>query len=288
MLPRPPVVVPVAALDLVGGGGRPPAEAVGEAIATWRRNLACGAVTAIRMHGRAEATWDRDAAVDQDAVDGLVRLLDLEPIEVNLFRGVSPPVEQPAGLRRPGRRPGARRRRPHRRADDGTVHSLHAYFLRPGDPTVPILYEVDRIRDGRSFTTRRVVAIQHGKADLQPVGVVPRGTSRASTTRRPMPDDVAAARVAADLQGALGRQGRAARRVVRPAPPDRHPPRRRRAPTDRTQPARRPRQQVWLRAAGRLPDDPILHTCVLTYASDMTLLDTAAAPPRRRVRRATS
>src|SRR5688572_1851638 len=98
-----------------------------------------------------------------DALDGLLELLDLEPIEVNIFRGRSPDEERQrvfggqvagqalvaAGLTV---------------ADGRRVHSLHAYFLRPGDPAIPILYEVDRIRDGKSFTTRRVVAIQHGEA----------------------------------------------------------------------------------------------------------------------------
>ena len=93
----------------------------------------------------------------------LISILDLEQLEVNLFRGVSPHEDrqrvfggQVAGqaLVAAGRTVDPERR----------VHSLHAYFLRPGDPLVPIVYEVDRIRDGRSFTTRRVVAIQHGKA----------------------------------------------------------------------------------------------------------------------------
>ncbi len=100
----------------------------------------------------------------QEALDELITLLDLEPIEVNLFRGLSPDEDrqrvfggQVAGqalvaaartVEEPGR----------------LVHSLHAYFLRPGDPKVPIVYEVDRIRDGKSFSTRRVVAIQHGRA----------------------------------------------------------------------------------------------------------------------------
>src|SRR3954465_8059994 len=97
------------------------------------------------------------------ALDDLIALLDLEPLEVNLFRGVSPEEDrqrvfggQVAGqaLVAAGRTVEA----------DRSVHSLHAYFLRPGDPNVPILYEVARIRDGKSFTTRRVVAIQHGKA----------------------------------------------------------------------------------------------------------------------------
>ena len=101
---------------------------------------------------------------NQAALDNLIKLLDLEVIEVNMFRGASTDEDrqrvfggQVAGqalvaaartIDEPGR----------------MVHSLHAYFLRPGDPTTPILYEVDRIRDGRSFTTRRVVAIQHGRA----------------------------------------------------------------------------------------------------------------------------
>ena len=89
------------------------------------------------------------------------------------------------------RSPARRSSPPAARSSAATSHSLHAYFLRPGDPTIPILYEVDRIRDGRSFTTRRVVAIQHGKADLQPLGVVPRRRSRprppAARPRRSIP-----------------------------------------------------------------------------------------------------
>ena len=97
------------------------------------------------------------------ALDGLIELLDLEPIEVNIFRGLSPDEERQRvfGGQVAGQALVAAGRTVE---DDKRVHSLHAYFLRPGDPRVPILYEVDRIRDGRSFTTRRVVAIQHGRA----------------------------------------------------------------------------------------------------------------------------
>src|SRR5438094_7367269 len=100
----------------------------------------------------------------QDAVDDLVALLDLEAIEVNIFRGVSPDEQRQRvfGGQVAGQALVAAARTVD--PDHGQVHSLHAYFLRPGDPTIPILYEVDRIRDGRSFTTRRVVAVQHGKA----------------------------------------------------------------------------------------------------------------------------
>src|SRR5712691_9374372 len=110
----------------------------------------------------ADRTPPQLAPSGQAKVDALVRLLDLEPIEVDIFRGVSPQVSlqrvfggQVAGqaLVAAGRTVPA----------DRLVHSLHAYFIRPGDPTVPIVYTVDRVRDGRSFTTRRVTAIQHGK-----------------------------------------------------------------------------------------------------------------------------
>src|SRR2546423_13562431 len=114
----------------------------------------------------------RDAAAGLDAaagsggqqvVDHLVALLDLEKIEENIFRGVSPseaPVRVFGGQVAGQALVAAGRTVPEERK----VHSLHAYFIRPGDPSIPIVYEVDRIRDGRSFTTRRVVAIQHGKA----------------------------------------------------------------------------------------------------------------------------
>ena len=101
--------------------------------------------------------------MSQAAVDALIALLDLEPIEVNIFRGASPPAErqrvfggQVAGQALVA---AARTVEP-----DSRVHSLHAYFLRPGDTRIPILYMVDRIRDGLSFVTRRVTAVQHGRA----------------------------------------------------------------------------------------------------------------------------
>src|SRR5207253_10111186 len=96
------------------------------------------------------------------ALDALIELLDLESIEVNIFRGLSPDERRQRVFG--GQVAGQALVAAGRTVDRGAVHSLHTYFLRPGDPTVPILYTVDRIRDGRSFTTRRVVAIQHGKA----------------------------------------------------------------------------------------------------------------------------
>ena len=96
------------------------------------------------------------------SLEFLVDLLDLEPIEVNIFRGTQPNEERQRVFG--GQVAGQALMAAGRTVDHGRVHSLHSYFLRPGDPNVPILYEVDRIRDGRSFTTRRVVAVQHGRA----------------------------------------------------------------------------------------------------------------------------
>ena len=92
------------------------------------------------------------------AIENLVALLDLEPLEEDLFRGLSPKV----GWQRVfgGQVIGQALVAAGRTLEDRPVHSLHGYFMRPGDPKIPIIYEVERIRDGRSFSTRRVVAIQ--------------------------------------------------------------------------------------------------------------------------------
>ena len=232
----------------------------------------------------------------QDSVDLLVRLLDLEPIEVNIFRGVSPEEDrqrifggqvagqalvaaartlEPEPSRGRGPSGPARSTESGERVHpDRHVHSLHAYFLRAGDPKVPILYEVDRIRDGRSFTTRRVVAIQHGKAIFNMAAsfqVEEPGFEHAFdmpdvTPPEDLPDLRERAKAYGDDIGAW---------IDRPRPIDiRHVDW---LPPDRKAPLP-PRQNVWLRADGRLPDDPLIHTIVLTYASDLTLLDTSMLP----------
>ncbi len=211
--------------------------------------------------------------MSQEAVDALCKLLDLEPIEVNIFRGVSPDEERQRVFG--GQVAGQALVAAARTVEPGrSVHSLHAYFLRPGDPTVPILYEVDRIRDGRSFTTRRVVAIQHGRAifNLQASFQVPEDGLE---HQDPMPDSPPpeeledfATRMAPykeQFGSYFDRPRPIDMRYVDWNPPDRRDP----LP---------PFQRVWLRANGALPDDPVLHACVLTYASDMTLLDTALLP----------
>jgi acyl-CoA thioesterase-2 len=161
-----------------------------------------------------------------------------------------------------------------RTVEMGRPHSLHAYFLRPGDPTVPILYEVDRIRDGRSFTTRRVVAIQHGRAifnlsasfHVDEVGM----EHQFPMPDVPEPDGLESMVTRLEPYRALLGEW-----FDRPHPIDQRPigelPYSNRASKD-------PVQRLWIRADGRLPDDPLLHACIAAYASDMSLFDTLLAP----------
>ncbi len=218
-----------------------------------------------------------DVASGATPLDRLVHLLDLERVEVDIFRGrtaeeglqrvfggqVAGQALVAAGRTVPLERP---------------VHSLHAYFLRPGDPAHPIVYTVDRIRDGRSFTTRRVVAVQHGKAiftlaasfqEPEPGGLEhavpmpqvpgPEGLDRLETRMAPYADEP------------LGAW------YTRPRPIDvryvADPPR-----VARETGRREPCSRVWMRADGTLPDDPLLHVCAVTFASDMTLLEATLLP----------
>jgi acyl-CoA thioesterase-2 len=222
------------------------------------------------------ARQDREVTA---ALDDLIDVLDLEPIEVNIFRGVSPNDKRQRvfGGQVAGQALVAAGRTVVGHGQTGTargVHSLHAYFLRPGDPNVPILYEVDRIRDGRSFSTRRVVAIQHGRAIFN-LSASFHIDEEGVTHQAPMPE-------APDPETLPTFQERMAPFAEklgdwysRPRPIDV------RYVTDPKRIAttgRPPRQQVWMRADGPLPDDPLLHACVVAYASDMTLLDTVIMP----------
>lgn len=216
-----------------------------------------------------------ELASGQAAVDALVRLLDLEALGDDRFLGMSPPVGpqrvfggQVAGqaLVAAGRTVDPERQ----------VHSLHGYFVRPGDPTEPITYTVENIRDGRSFSVRRSVAQQHGKviffmsasfhgpedgldhheaapADVPPPEEVPTMAERLAKyperagiwSMIPRPIDVRY----------VGEPG-----WVRPG----------------NRPAS-PTQRVWMRIDGKLPDDPLVHACALAFASDLTLLDSVLA-----------
>jgi acyl-CoA thioesterase-2 len=207
---------------------------------------------------------------------GLIELLDLEPIEVNLFRGRSPQD----GWQRVfgGQVLGQALVAAGRTVEGRAAHSFHAYFLRPGDPKVPILYDVDRIRDGSSFTTRRVVAIQHGKAIFNlaasfqvdepglehqiemPDVPGPEGLLNEVQLREKHVD-----RIPEKFRATFLRD-----RPIEVRPID---------PVDEFAPEKKPPfQKVWFRAVDTLPDDRALHQCVLAYASDLTLLDTSNLP----------
>ncbi len=207
------------------------------------------------------------------SLEFLVNLLDLEPIEVNIFRGTQPNEERQRVFG--GQVAAQALMAAGRTVEHGQVHSLHSYFLRPGDPTVPILYEVDRIRDGRSFTTRLVVAVQHGRAIFNLSASFHDHEEGGFDHQFPMPevpDPESLAPLSVRLEPW---KNELAEWFDRPHPIDqRHIgelPWHRQGVGD-------PYQRLWIRADGTLPDDPLLHACVAAYASDMSMLDTVLAP----------
>ena len=207
------------------------------------------------------------------AVADLLAILDLEQLEINLFRGRSPQV----GWQRVfgGQVIGQALVAACRTVDGREPHSLHAYFLLGGDPKVPIIYEVDRIRDGRSFTTRRVIAIQHG----QPIfsmsvsfHLKEEGYDHAfAMPQVPGPEALPSeAEIKANVMPMMPDPVRAYYERERPI--ELRPVEYRRYLSREPM---EPKFNVWIRTTGRLPDDPAIHQCVLAYASDMTLLDSA-------------
>jgi acyl-CoA thioesterase-2 len=207
------------------------------------------------------------------ALDQLLSILDLERLEENLFRGLSPQV----GWQRVfgGQVIGQALVAACRTVEDRTAHSLHAYFLRAGDPSVPIIYEVDRIRDGGSFSTRRVVAVQHGHAIFSMAASFQKEEAglehQMAMPDVPPPEDLPSeAELKAKFIDKLPEPVKAywehERPIeIRPADLSRY----------FSAETRDPSQQVWIKATGDLGDDLALHQCVLAYASDFTLLDTA-------------
>ncbi len=212
----------------------------------------------------------------QQALDDLISILDLEELEINLFRGLSPREERQRVFG--GQVAGQALVAACRTVAKGPVHSLHAYFLRPGDPTVPIIYQVDRIRDGRSFTTRRVTAIQHGQA-IFALAASFQIEEQSFEHQDEMPDAPGPESLPTFQERVAAYRDRAPLEMRAWMEQDR--PIETRSVDGSDLPLRgpeKPRSLVWIRAAGRLPDDPALHQCIVAYASDMTLLDTAARP----------
>jgi acyl-CoA thioesterase II len=221
-------------------------------------------------------------AAKPSAINQLLAILDLEQLEQNLFRGHS---SQMGWQRVFGGQVIAQALVAACRTVEGRQpHSLHAYFLLPGDPKVPIIYEVDRIRDGRSFTTRRVVAIQHGAAIFTLSASFhadePGFSHQMPMPDVPMPEDLPDLRQNAQAQVPEAVRGYFIRErpiELRPVEIERYA----------SKQPREPKFHIWFRAAQalsagqdtsagqNLPDDPALHQCILAYASDMTLLDSS-------------
>ncbi len=212
------------------------------------------------------------------ALQDLLDLLDLERIEDNLFRGQN----RALGARHVygGQVLGQALVAAGRTVEEGrAAHSLHAYFILPGDLSVPIVYDVDRTRDGGSFTTRRVRAIQHGR---------PIFTMSASFHKEegghehqdPMPGGLPRPDALPDelerVRRGAGRFPEGLRELVTQDRPFAF---RATDPADLLEPEAQPaRHAAWLKTVDRLPDDPILHRACLAYASDHGLLVTALRP----------
>ena len=213
----------------------------------------------------------------EGTLQGLLAILNLEELDVNLFRGQSPDEawQRVFGGQVIGQALVAASRTVEKRR----CHSLHAYFLRAGDPSVPILYEVDRARDGGSFSARRVIAVQRGKQIFNLAASFQTG-EEGLEHQDPMPPDMpppeelktqeewrqeVAHKLPPDLRS----------HFTRPRPIEIRPV----APRDMLQPQKAPPvQTVWFRVREKMPNDDGLHQCVLGYMSDMTLLDTAQRP----------
>ncbi|MBV1701895.1 MAG: acyl-CoA thioesterase II [Hyphomicrobiales bacterium] len=208
------------------------------------------------------------------AINELLSILDLETLEINIFRGVTPA----GGWGRVfGGQVIAQALVAATRTVEGkSPHSLHAYFILGGDPSIPIIYEVERIRDGRSFATRRVVAIQRGQAIFS-LSASFQIDEPGLTHSFAMPDvpDPESLPSEADVKAQYAHlvPENARRYFERQRPIEIRPVTLARF-LDRSK-VLPPHEKLWVRAVAPLPDDPAIHRAVLAYLSDMTLLDTA-------------
>lgn len=200
-----------------------------------------------------------------ESLEDLVDLLDLEMIDVDLFRGRQPQTSAQRVFG--GQVLGQALVAASRTVDaERHVHSLHGYFLRPGDTAVPIVYRTEQTRDGRTFSSRRVVGSQSGRTIFYMSASYQRaepGLDHAD----PMPTDLLPPEEAPTLASVLEEaSGRKAEEWTKEW-----------AALD-VRLAGRTGRQFWIRAAGKLPDDQALHACVLAYASDLTLLGASLLP----------
>lgn len=210
-------------------------------------------------------------------LDDLLTLLDLEPLEVNIYRGLNRDI---GSSRVFGGQVFAQALVAARRTVDEAreAHSVHGYFILPGDLKAPIVYFVDRLRDGSSFATRRVTAIQHGQAIFNLSASFHRSEEglahQAPMPEVPPPESLPSElSLLRDMADRIPESYRATWTQDRPIdfrPVD---------PVDPFQAdIRPPARQLWFRAIGNMPDELLLHQSVLAYASDYALLTTALLP----------
>jgi acyl-CoA thioesterase-2 len=213
----------------------------------------------------------------------LLSILDLEKLEHNLYRGVSPKV---TWIRVFGGQVIAQSLVAAQRtvSADRYVHSLHGYFMLPGDPSIPIVYSVDRLRDGGSFTTRRVTAIQRGQAIFS-LEASFQTQEDGLDYQRPMPVDVPMPELLAERKELIAETSLEIPDNIRrfwehDRPIDMKPVTLEHYTSRDPLP---PQQNVWVRANGPAPEDRAIQAAILAYLSDMTLLDTATFPHGRAV-----
>ncbi len=218
-------------------------------------------------------------------LEDLIKVMTLERLELNLFRGESRDIGSPQVFG--GQVLGQALVAASATVEGRDAHSLHAYFLRRGDVNSPIVYEVDRARDGNHFSTRRVVAIQHGEQIFNMSASFQAPESglehQLAMPQVPAPEDLTD--LETHLKDVLPKLPPGMRRMMEQKRPFEfrpvHPPIILRALNPAPEPSRpqpslsSPQRNIWFRAIGRLPDEDALHRCMLAYVSDFNLLDTA-------------
>jgi acyl-CoA thioesterase-2 len=209
-------------------------------------------------------------------ITGLISLLDLEQLEVNLFRGHSPQNRWKRVFG--GQVVGQALVAATRTVEERLVHSLHCYFILGGDPKVPIVFKVDRMRDGSSFTTRNVTAIQHGEPIFSMMASFHKAeqgfSHQIAMPDVPDPDTLPSEDdLRAKVPDHLGAFWKLERPIeMRPVDAESYLSARKREAIN----------FMWFRTKGAMPDDPVLHRCALAYASDFSLLSASLIPHARR------